>query len=156
MCTKSHVQRSIVDIIWDSYEPYQSFSSVALHNRTVNVAGEHHWSARREADKSSFFLQPCITTEAITNAKKQHAGITGRLHSHLKMRLHGDLEALPYDCLPLYASFISPTIYSMCSDYKKNWPCSRVGNDWSIVDCISSSTKSINIRQKLARRETVS
>ena len=40
-CTKSHVQNSALDVVISFYEPYQSFSSVFIGEKTVSVARDH-------------------------------------------------------------------------------------------------------------------
>ena len=41
--TKSYVQNSALNVVTSLYEPYQSFSSVFISNKTVSVASDHRW-----------------------------------------------------------------------------------------------------------------
>ena len=56
---KSDVQNSALDVVRSFYEPYQSFSSVFINNKTVSVDRNHPWGTKaaiRETAKSSIFF----------------------------------------------------------------------------------------------------
>ena len=56
-CTKSDVQNSALDVVRSFYEPYQSFSSVFINNKTVSVDRNHHWGTKA-APKRQFAKRP--------------------------------------------------------------------------------------------------
>ena len=46
LCTKHYIQNSALDVVISLYEPYQSFSSVFISNKTISIARDHRWSAK--------------------------------------------------------------------------------------------------------------